>query len=428
MLKYICKVNRRVKIPLQISLLKTDNINRGMRHRVSVFVCSEIEYFGGVVLSNKLLKLDVIINTSGLKNTHRCFSYEEEIFKGWDLSRLYLYYKNYKKGKSFEETVKKCLELLNKYKPYSLDDNKDMFCMNSLVYEILECCYETENRLVVLECAEGIKDAINFDVNSVAMSKGVSRLKIDFSKVTEESFHKLLKAVTPLLEKEMAIRKYHRLTDKLLGSMVESLSKGMLATEYEVNGEKVVLGMFSSFYLPDIDVEVPLTVSSFYVLVGKGCYLTPSTLGTLVSRYLNARLNSSVSCLDMRDVVIGVRDGSKNYRIKYNDKKCIFESAGMTSDVSVETLQKLRNTDTLVLSTNRSTVELISPKERVLSLKELEEEYGVTFYRDSGTFEIYPVHSSDFDEDGKYLEPYLDMNKLQKVENCWEFCMNIQRL
>lgn len=67
MLKYICKVNRRVRIPLQISLLKADNINRGMRHHVSVFVCSEIKYFGGVILSNKLLKLDVIINTSGLK-------------------------------------------------------------------------------------------------------------------------------------------------------------------------------------------------------------------------------------------------------------------------------------------------------------------------------------------------------------------------
>lgn len=399
-----------------------------MRHRVSVFVWLEINIFGGVILSDKLIKVDIILNMHGLKNTHRCFSYEEEISKGWELSRLYLYYKNHKKDESFETTAKKCIELMDKYKPYTKEENQGSFDINNLVYEALETCYETENRLVVAECAEGIKDAIDFDVNSPVMMKGVSRLKFDFSKVSEESFHKLLKAVTPILEKEIAIRKYCRLADKITGSLYESLNKGMLATEYEVNEHKVVIGMLSSYYLPDIDVEVPLTVASFYVLADKDVFLTASAMGTLVSRFLNTRLNSTVSCLDARDIVIGIRDDVRNYRIKYNDKKCVFDCSETISRIDTETIQKLRNKDNMIFHSSRSTVEIISPKERVLSLQELEESYGITFYKDPSTFEVYPVHTSDFDEQGTYLEPYLQLSRLQKVKNNWEFCLNIQRL
>lgn len=387
-------------------------------------------------MSSKLIVFQVTMSLDK-SMVNRGFSYDDEIRNNWFLSRLYLYNKYKKANLSSDEIMSKCIDELSRCKPYNVDyDNK--LDRSILVADIVYLLYRSDNLALIDECAKGVEEVLGIKVSNPRVLREAVIEDNPFSDISEEDFNKIWNAVEPLITLETSVIKYHRLEDEISLSLMESLASDKLATEYTLGEHKVVLGLLSTMLNQGIDWSIPVLVHYFYIKLDSGISLGATALCSIVSKYISERLKSSVSFLNVRQTIVRViryfGSGEKHYFIKYNDKKCMFESKDSPNILRSATPQVLRYPETIsafpkgLVGTGSPLMGVAIESERVLGLKALEEEHGITFYRNGVTGEIYPIHTSDFTEDGIFKEEYLDLSKLNKVEHPWEFSFNIQRL
>lgn len=387
-------------------------------------------------MSSKLIifQVTMVIDKSVV---NRNFSYDDEIRDDWFLSHLYLYNKHKKANLSPDEIISKCIDDLNRCKPYNVEYNS-YFDRSALVRDAIYMLYRSDNLVLVDECAKGLEEILGIEISNPRVLREVVVEDDPFSDISEEDFTKIWDAIEPLVTLETSVIKYHRLEDEISLSLMESLANDRLATEYTLGEHKVVLGLLSTILNQSVNWSVPVLVHNFYIEMDSEISLGATALCSIVSKYISERLKGSISFLNVRQTLARViryfGAGEKHYFIKYNDKKCMFESRDSNSIRRNLKPQSLRYPECIssypkgMVGTGSPLMGVAITSERVLGLKALEEEYGITFYRNGVTGEIYPIHTSDFTEDGLFKEEFLDLSKLDRVEHPWEFSFNIQRL
>lgn len=411
-----------------------------MRLHGSVFVLQQYKIkFGGTEMSDNLLVFEAGTRINKSMNLTRGFSFDDELRDTWGSERLFLYHKYKSSRLSTDDIIAKCVAELNRCKPYNIRMNK-VFTIKALIIDILIMLNTTENRIVAQDCIKKIKETLRVDLNEPDLMKKISMGTDDSVVFKDEDFDVLWAAVEPLVELEINTRKYCRFEDKIGLSLQESMCKGSLATEYTIDGYTIVLGLLSSTITPIFGSSGLVRTHTFYICMDETLSLSVDTLCSLVSKFLGSRLKGDISYLNLRSAVVGLNCFTDSietfYRIRYNEKRCMFDIYDSMKSPRIIKPQMLRYPALENVSLSyRGVVGLgqvvqgtFSPDDKHLGLSELEEKYGITFYKDSNTGTIYAVHSSDFNEDGSLKEEYLNLSRLEKVENAWEFALNIQRL